>query len=73
MEYLFKIIGALGVVIISVGILKKRKPQDIYFIIGGLFLEAYSIYIKDPIFIILQIIFISSASYDFIKARKIKN
>ena len=65
---LFKIIGALGIILISIGITtKKRKIQDIYFILGGICLEAYSIYIGDLIFIILQIIFTLAAIYDFIK------
>jgi len=65
---IFKIIGALGIILISVGILtKKRKTGDVYYILGGLCLEAYSIYIGDIIFIILQVIFILSAVYDFCK------
>jgi len=60
----------LGIILISIGILnKKRKIQSIFFIIGGLCLEAYSIFVKDTIFIILQIIFILFAVYEFIKAK----
>lgn len=67
----FKIIGACGIILISIGILnKKRKVQNIYFIGGGLFLEIYSIYIQDFIFIILQIIFILTAIYDLVKNHK---
>ena len=65
---LFKIIGALGIVLISIGIIiKKRKTQDVYYILGGLCLEAYSIYIGNLIFTILQIIFTLAAIYDFVK------
>ncbi|MBT7007598.1 hypothetical protein HN958_03780 [Candidatus Falkowbacteria bacterium] len=67
---LFKIIGAIGLVLISLGIItKKRKNQDILYIAGGLCLEAYSIYLGDIIFIILQIIFTVAAIYDLIKIR----
>ncbi|MCD4704486.1 hypothetical protein K8R66_00215 [bacterium] len=67
---IFKIVGALGIVLISIGIIvKKRKNQNIYYILGGLCLEIYSIYIGDLIFIILQIIFILAAIYDSIKMK----
>lgn len=70
---IFKIVGALGIILISVGILtKKRKNEDVYYILGGLCLEAYSIYIGDTIFIILQVIFILSAVYDFCKIQFFK-
>ncbi len=65
---IFKIVGALGIILISIGILnKKRKSQDILYIFGGVCLELYSIYIGDLIFIILQIIFTLAAVYDLIK------
>lgn len=65
-----KFIGALGIILISFGILiKNRERQDIFYILGGGCLEAYSLYIRDPIFIILQIIFTLSAIYDFIKSK----
>jgi len=67
---IFKLIGALGLIFISIGILtKKRKTQNIYYITGGLCLEAYSIYIGDLVFIVLQIIFIVAAGYDFLKLK----
>lgn len=69
----FKLIGALGIILISIGIAtKKRKKQDAFYILGGGCLEVYSIYIGDLIFIVLQGICISSAVYDFIKIRKQK-
>lgn len=65
---LFKIIGTVGLLLISIGIIiKKRKTQDIFYITGGLCLEAYSIYLGDTIFTILQIIFTLSAGYDLVK------
>ena len=69
----FKIIGALGIILIAIGIvIKKRKTQDIFYILGGICLETYSIYIKDVIFIILQIIFTLVAVYDFVKIQFFK-
>ncbi len=67
---IFKIIGAIGLLLISAGIIaKKRKVQDILYIFGGLFLEVYSIYVGDVIFIILQIVFTLAAIYDFVKIK----
>lgn len=68
---IFKIIGAGGLLLISAGILeKKRRTQNVLYIIGGLCLEAYSIYRGDIIFMILQIIFTAAAVYDLVKSRK---
>ena len=68
MTDIFKLTGALGIILISIGIIsKKRKIQNVYYILGGLCLEIYSIHIQDTIFIILQIIFILAATYDFLK------
>ena len=67
---IFKIIGILGLIFIIVGVLikpKNRKIRDILYILGGLALMVYSVHIKDIIFIILQVIFIFVAIYDFIK------
>lgn len=65
---IFKIIGAVGLLLISAGIIiKKRKTQDLFYVMGGLCLEVYSLYLGDVIFIILQIIFTLAAIYDFIQ------
>ncbi len=67
---IFKIIGIIGLLLISIGIItKKRKYQDIYYIFGGLCLLTYSIYLINAIFIVLQSIFISAATYDLIKTK----
>ncbi|OWK27144.1 MAG: hypothetical protein US76_01130 [Parcubacteria group bacterium GW2011_GWA2_38_13b] len=67
---LFKIIGIIGLLFITTGILiKKRKAKDIFYVIAGLCLEIYSIYLGDIIFAILQIVFISTAGYDLTKIR----
>ncbi len=64
----FKTLGALGLILITIGIVtKKRKTQTIFFMIGGVLLEIYSLYIGDLVFIILQIIFTLAAAYDFAK------
>lgn len=68
---IFRFIGFLGLALISLGVItKKRKNQDKYYILGGLLLITYSIYIKDIVFIILQIIFTTAATYDFKKNKK---
>lgn len=65
---IFKIIGALGIVLISIAILvKSRTKRNILYIAGGICLEIYSISIKDAVFIILQIIFTGVAVFDLIK------
>lgn len=64
MSYLFKLLGVIGLLIITHGIfIKKEKPRDWNFAIGGIFLLAYSIYLHDLIFIILQMVFIVSNLY----------
>jgi uncharacterized membrane protein len=71
---LFYLLGIIGLVLIIVGVLikkKNRKVRDIIYILGGLSLVAYSYYIKDNIFITLQIIFVLVAVYDLIKQMKI--
>lgn len=68
MVLVFKILGAMGLILITIGVLlRNEKVQDILFIAGGVALEAYSIHIKDALFITLQVVFILSATYDLIK------
>lgn len=68
---MFKLIGAVGLVLISIGIItKKRLSQDVLYIVGGICLEIYSIFIGNLIFIILQLIFTISTVYDLIRLRK---
>lgn len=62
---LFEIVGAAGLLIVAIGILlKNRQRQDILYVVGGGCLLVYSIYINNPIFIVLQLVFIFSAVYD---------
>ncbi|TFF99202.1 MAG: hypothetical protein EU541_05540 [Promethearchaeota archaeon] len=65
---LFQLIGAIGIILISIGIvIQERLKQDFFYIWGGICLELYSISIGDLIFIILQIIFTIAAVFDFVK------
>lgn len=65
---IYKIIGAVGLLSISIGVVtSKREIQDILYIIGGVCLEIYSIYLGDVIFIVLQVVFTLSAVYDLVK------
>jgi hypothetical protein len=62
------LIGALGLILISIGVLNKsRRTQDLFYLAGGLCLEAYSIHLGNWIFIILQLIFTAAAIYDYLK------
>ena len=66
--------GIIGLLLISYAVwVKKEKPQDTLFIVGGIALLIYSIYVKDPIFIILEVIFVISASVELITVWKKKN
>ena len=73
MHTTFKFIGALGLLLVSIGIVtKRRQRQDVLYIVGGVLLEAYSIFLHDAVFIILQIIFTLAAVYDMAKLLKEK-
>ncbi|MBS3070908.1 hypothetical protein J4407_01240 [Candidatus Pacearchaeota archaeon] len=66
---IFYFSGIVGLLLIIAGVLikkKDRKIRDILYIIGGTSLIAYSFYIKDAIFITLQIVFVLVAVYDLI-------
>jgi len=63
------IFGIIGLLVISYAVwVRKEKPRDEWFIFGGTMLLVYSISIHDPVFIILQIVFIISALLELIKA-----
>ena len=68
--YIIAIIGLLSIILGTLMIYKKRKYTYPLFILGGICLEIYSIYIKDTIFIILQGVFIISSIYGLIKIKK---
>lgn len=66
---IYKLAAVLGLLCIIAGITRiktsQKKEQFILFITGGILLEVYSLYIKDTIFIILQLAFIISAIFEF--------
>jgi len=73
---IFRIIGIVGLIFIILGTFlisegKKVKREKVYpyLLLGGILLSAYSIYIKDSIFIILQISYTLIVVYNIIKLR----
>ncbi len=71
---MFKFFGIIGLLLITAGVLiKSEKKQDLLFIVGGLALLIYSIYIGDWIFIVLQIVFILTAVWELFKLSKKKH
>lgn len=65
---LFEILGIIGVLIIIIGILlRDSKKEHISFILGGIFLVAYSYFLNSLIFIILQTVLIIASSYELLK------
>ncbi len=70
---IFYSLGILGLILIIAGVLikkKNRSTRDILYILGGASLITYSFYIKDLIFIILEIVFTLVAIYDLGKQKK---
>ncbi len=71
MEYVPKLFGAIGLLIITYGIFEKRElRRDVLFALGGLGLLIYSISLMDPIFIPLQIVFIGASLYEIIVIKR---
>ena len=67
----FQLIGALGAILISIGVLlRERKVEDILYLIGGICLEIYSLHLGDLIFIVLQLVFIFATVFDLCRLRK---
>ncbi|MDP1706432.1 MAG: YgjV family protein [bacterium] len=63
--------GIVGLLIGSSALwLRNERKQDIWFVIGGICLLIYSISIGSVIFIILQLVFIISASVEILKLKK---
>ncbi len=74
MDIVFKILGAIGLLLITWGIfIQKETKQDWIFALGGVFLLAYSTYLRDPIFITLQIVFTGASLYEIYKIKHKKN
>ncbi len=67
---LFYIIAIIGLLILSGGVItKKERKRNILFVIGGIMLISYSIYIKDIIIIAVQSIFTIAAAYNLISKK----
>lgn len=65
---MFKGFGIVGMIFICLAILSKnKKQQNIFYLFGGFSLLTYSIYLRDFIFIILQIIVIFAVFYNLTK------
>jgi hypothetical protein len=70
---IYIIIGAIGLVTITLGVINNnRRTENILYIIGGICLAIYSIYLKNTIFTILQIVFTIAAIYNIIKIKSNK-
>lgn len=68
---IFNVIGVLGLIFVIFGLLQRKEiKEDIFFLIGGVFLIVYSIYLRNAIFIILQAAFILATIWEIIKIRK---
>ncbi len=69
-ESLARIFGVIGLLLITWAIFAKNEiKQDIIFVLGGLGLLVYSISLRDPIFIPLQIVFIIASLYEILKIK----
>ena len=68
---LIKTLGALGLILITWGIFQKNlKQRDILYIIGGIFLFVYSVYLKDIIFSLLQAVFAFASIFHLYETKK---
>ena len=64
----FIIISIFGMLLIAAGILIKNETKQYWsFVAGGILLLFYSIYLRDPVFIPLQIIITSANLYKLYK------
>lgn len=71
MDALPQIIGALGLLCITSGVFITRElRRDLMFILGGSLLLVYSITLRDPVFIPLQIIFILASGFNILRRHK---
>lgn len=71
LNIIIKIIGAFGLILITWGIFEKNlRHRDRIYIIGGSALLIYSLYLKDPIFVPLQAIFVMASLIHIYKIKK---
>jgi len=68
---IYKFVGILGLVIISVGVFwQKKYIEDILYIFGGIALLLYSYHIREWIFIIFLVLFVISALFHLFRISK---
>jgi len=73
MEIFFTIIAAIGLLLATAGILGRNEFKSDRFHVGaGICLLAYSIYIQNTVFIVLQTVFILGTLYEIVKIKKEK-
>lgn len=73
-QLFFKIPGAIGLLLITWGIfIKKEIRQDWIFALGGIFLLAYSVYLREIIFITLQVVFILASLFEIYRLKNPDN
>lgn len=67
---MYIIFGIIGLLIISAAVwMKSERRQDQWFIVGGAALLCYSWSRHDPVFIVLQLVFIASSFVELIRMR----
>lgn len=68
---MYKFIGIAGLILICIAmIVRDRKKRDTLSFFGGVGLLIYSIYLKDVIFIILQLVYIVVVSVDYFRQKR---
>jgi hypothetical protein len=71
---IYKFVGILGLVIISIGVFwQKKYIEDLLYIVGGIALFVYSYHIREWIFVVLQVIFVISALAHLFRLLKKQN
>lgn len=67
---MFKTIGIIGLIAIIAGIVvKSRQQRNMIYIVGGVALTIYSVWLGDWIFIALQVIFTGVALFDLLRTK----
>lgn len=69
---IWRVLGVIGMLLVSTGILQRqnKRNRNILFLFGGLLLLCYSIYLRDILFIVLQLVFSGAAVYELITTKK---
>lgn len=72
---IFHLTGILGLVSVTIAVLitkpkHRKKFQYPLFILGGILLAIYSVYIEDSLFFVLQIVFTISAIYGLLRINR---